>query len=184
MTDEELVELFWSRSELAIAETEKKYGALCGGIAQGILESRQDAEECVNDSMLRLWNSIPPARPRSMMAYLGTIGRNRALELYRKRRTKKRGEGCGTAVLDELSQCLGGREEPLADSVVIRDVLNSFLGELNEEQRAVFLRRYWACQSVAEIAKAIGAGGGRVESMLHRLRERLRERLRKEGIEV
>ena len=91
MTDTELVELFFARSEKAIEETTKQYGGFCRGIAMGILNNQQDAEECLNDSLLKLWKSIPPARPRSMMAYFGSIARNRALEIYRKRRAKRRG---------------------------------------------------------------------------------------------
>ena len=185
MTDMELIELFFARSERAISETSEKYGALCRGIAYGVLENRQDSEECVSDSMLKLWNSIPPARPRSMMAYLGAIVRNRAVEIHRSHHAKKRGEGLQPAIFEELEFCVGKQDEGvLADSIVIRETLNAFLRSLNEEQRAVFVRRYWAAQPVVEIARELGTSRGRVEGMLHRLREKLRKKLEKEGIDV
>ena len=180
MTDQELIELFFARSERAIAEVTDQYGALCRGIAYGVLENRQDSEECVSDSMLKLWNSIPPARPQSMMAYLGAIVRNRAIEIYRKRRAQQRGEGKQAAIREELESCVGRQDDAVgADSMVIRETLNAFLKGLNREQQAVFVRRYWAAQPVAEIARELGTNRGRVEGMLHRMREKLKEKLRK-----
>ena len=185
MKDEELIELFYARSERAITETSQKYRCFCEKIANNILNNRQDTEECMSDSLLKVWNSIPPARPSSLAAYLARIVRNTALHVYERKCAQKRGSGAFALLLSELEECVGDpSQDSVVESMLIRSVLNRFLDGLNPEQRAVFVRRYWTAQPIEQIAAEIGVSKSKVESMLFRLRNRLREELKKEGIMV
>lgn len=186
MEDEQIYELYWARNEEAITRTHEKYGPWCRGIAMRILEIREEAEECVSDTYLQVWNNIPPQRPNVFRAWLGRITRNLALTRYRRSHAEKRGGGQTALALEELRECVSGREsvETAEDSREIAAAINAFLGSLPEVQRSIFLRRYWHMTSIAEIAKAYGMSESRVTSMLHRMRKKLREMLEKEGIAV
>ena len=186
MDDAQIIELYWARNEDAIAETHTKYGSWCRGIAMRILEAREESEECVNDTYLQAWNNIPPQRPGVFRAWLGRITRNLALTRYRKLHAEKRGGGQTALALEELRECVSGsstieREE---DSKAIAEVINRFLGTLPEEQRNIFLRRYWHVSAIADIAAACGMSQSQVTSMLFRLRKKLRQMLEQEGIAV
>ncbi len=171
MEDSELIKLFFARSEKAISETSQKYKRLCEEIAHHILNNHQDAEECVNDAWLKLWNAIPPEHPESLQAYLGKIVRNTALHMYELRHAQKRGNGQFDLLLSELEDCIGDpAQESATDSMVIRGVLTRFFEHLNRENRAVFIRRYWAAQPIEVIAAETGFSQSKVESMLFRLR--------------
>ncbi len=182
--DKRIIDLYFARSEEAIAETGRHYGGYLSTIAHSILGSPEDTEECVNDTYLKAWDSIPPARPYSLKAYLAKIARNLALHRYEKAMAEKRGGGEIPLVLSELDECLPDRssvEDGINESI-LTDALNRFLGSLSKEQRIVFLRRYWYNASIAQIALDMSMTEGKVKSILHRLRAKLRLVLEKEGI--
>lgn len=184
MEDEEIYELYWKRNEEAIVQTHKKYGPWCRGIAMRILQHREDAEECVSDTYLNVWNHIPPQRPNVFRAWLGRITRNLALTRYRIYTAEKRGGGQTALALEELGECVSGREDTEAtlDSLETVTVINRFLAALPALQRSVFMRRYWHLSSISEIAKAYGMREGQITGMLHRSRKKLRAMLEEEGI--
>ena len=184
MDDEKIVELFLVRSEQAISETKDSYGAYCTKICSNILKSREDTEECVNDAYMKLWETIPPQRPRSLKAYLSKIIRNLALDRYEKNHAKKRGSGKADAVFEEIEQFYCSRSDELADSIAIRDAVNRFLGTIDKQQRVLFVQRYWFFCTVKEIAKMHGLGESKVKMTLKRTRDDLRIYLQKEGIGV
>ncbi|MBR7184835.1 MAG: RNA polymerase sigma factor [Clostridia bacterium] len=179
MDDSAIITLYEARDEAAIDATARQYGHLCVSIAQGILGSREDAEECAADAYLRLWNAIPPAKPESLSGYLGRIVRNLALNAAEKRQAQKRG-GEVLPLLEELSECLPAAE-PEGE---IDAILDRFLAGLPDENRRLFLRRYWYCDSTRTLARRFGLGEGAVKLRLHRMREALRRELEKEGIDV
>lgn len=183
MDDGAIIELYWARSEQALVRTQEKYGAYCLSIAWGILKSRGDSEECVNDTYLRAWDAMPPERPAALRVFLGRITRNLALDRLKSRTRLKRGGGQLTLALEELGECVPAGDDPArhADELALREALDRFLSELSEDARVIFLRRYWYMLSVAEIARGLGVGQSRVKSSLARSRERLRELLEKEG---
>lgn len=180
MEDRQIIELFWNRSEEAVTAAAEKYGNYCHRIAYNILASREDSEECVNDTYLRAWNAIPPHRPENLSAFLGRITRNLAFDRYAMATADKRGGGELPFVLDELQTCLPqpGMEEKLA----LTDALNRFLGSLKPEQRKIFLLRYWQVESVTEIAKKLHMTESKVKMTLLRTRNQLRSILEKEEI--
>lgn len=186
MEDTAIIDLYWARSQQAISASEEKYGAYCHTIARRILDREEDAEECVNDTYLRAWEAIPPARPGAFRIWLGQITRNLSLDRWKSLRAEKRGGGA-ELLLGELEDCLpasgGGPERELEDQE-LAELLNVFLRGLSREGRAMFLRRYWYGESVAEVALALGCGEGKVKSSLFRSRKALREYLEKEGIAV
>ncbi|MBQ9150741.1 MAG: sigma-70 family RNA polymerase sigma factor [Clostridia bacterium] len=181
ITDAEIVELYFARSEQAIAESEKKYGLTCHRIAYNILHSDEDAEECVSDTWLKAWNAIPPERPGKLGAYLGTVTRRIALTRYEHRRAARRFAGVESS-LEELTECIPENSLSVADEVVLKLAINGFLSSLPTRTRMIFMRKYWYMDSVADIAEAFGMTEGAVKVTLHRTRERFRKWLIKEGI--
>ena len=184
MEDHAIIELYWQRQETAIQETAVKYGAFLSGLSWNILRSRDDAEECVNDTYLRAWNAIPPQRPSAFKLWLGRITRNLSLDRWRKARAEKRGGEGMEVLLGELDVCVPapqGVEHHLEDQEIAA-VISAFLRTLTAQNRAMFLRRYWYGQSIADIAGAMHCGEGKVKSSLFRSRTALRETLEKEGI--
>ena len=186
VTDEEILDLYWRRSQDAISRTSEKYGSYCFTVAHNILYSYEDSEECVNDTWLRAWDSIPPTRPGILKAFLGKITRNLALNRYEKKHTKKRGSGEVESCLEELEECVSSGEQPdtLADQIVLTQVLNQFLAGMKAQNRRVFVQRYWYMMSVKEIAREQAMGQSQVKMILMRQREKLRELLEKEGIDI
>lgn len=182
MEDERILELFWQRSELAIRELEQKYGRLCRRVARGVLTDAQDAEECVSDALLAVWNSVPPARPDSLMAYLCRTVRNQALKKYRYNRAEKR-DGCAALPLEELAAGLGGSDTTAeeVDARLLGQAINVWLHGLTPERRRIFVLRYWYSASVDEIARAMACSQSKVKSALFRMRGELRAYLEKEG---
>lgn len=186
MEDSAIIDLFWARSEAAISEASNKYNAYLRQIAKNILSTQEDCEECVNDTLFNAWGSIPPARPLSLKAFLGKIARNLALDRYRADNAKKRGEGNVALAMDELFDLSDGRdhESAMIDRIVLKPVLEDFLRGLKEEERRLFLKRYWYFMSIKEIAEDMGLGESKVKTTLMRTREKLRDRLNSEGIEI
>ena len=183
LPDEEIVNLYFDRSEEAIAACQVKYGKSCHTVAYNILHSDEDAEECVNDTWLRAWNSIPPERPTRLGAWLSTVTRRLALTRYEKKTTAKRNGGM-EASLEELSECVTAGSLTIADEVALSEAINGFLASLPTRTRMIFMRKYWYMDSIADIAKALGMGESAVKVTLHRTREKFRKHLAKEGITV
>ena len=169
MEDKEIVALYLAREERAIDETAARYGSYCHAIAKNLLGNSADAEECVNDLWLSVWNSIPPNRPDVLRTYLGKLVRRIAVDRIRYRTAEKRGGGEIPLILDELSECLPAEDPSDGDSL-----LTEFLAELPEKERQVFLCRYYYGEPIREIAQRFGYTESRVKSMLYRARERLK----------
>lgn len=184
MDDQQIIELYWKRSDDAIAQTQKKYGRLCYKIAFNILGSHQDSEECVNDTYLRAWNVIPPERPEKLSAFLCRITRNQALKRYERNTAEKRGGGEIPLALEELSGCIPdpGSVTALTEQRELTRQLNGFLSGLNAENRRIFLRRYWGLESVRDIALDLALSESKVKVTLHRTRKKLKNYLEQEGI--
>ncbi len=184
MEDKQIIELFWMRVETAIAETSNKYGKYCYYIAYNILHNEQDSEECVNDTYLRAWNTIPPQKPNNLATYLGKITRNVALDKYRYYKREKRGQGQVMFVLEELEECLPAEKdtEQEVSEKILADAINSFLRTLPVEKRKIFMRRYWYFSSVGEIARDFSLSESNVKVILLRTRNKLKDFLEREGI--
>lgn len=181
MEDREIVALFWARAEEAIARTAEKYGAYCRSIIRRILPLAEDVEECLSDTYWGAWNAMPPQRPEVLPPLLGRIARNAALDRYDYCRAQKRSAAFET-VLDELGDCAGGDATLAAvDCALLGEAIGGYLRLLPPVRRQVFLRRYWYCDSVGEIAARYGFTASKVKSMLHRTRRGLKEYLMKEG---
>lgn len=183
MDDAAILDLFFTRSESAIVELDAKYGPLFHTLAYNILSSDRDAEECVNDAYLGAWNAIPPERPERLSAYICRIVRNQALTRRRQERAAKRGGNYAVA-LSELSECLAapGRVTDELDAKELSLALERFLDTLSEENRVVFLRRYWFSDSCSKISERVGISEKAVRARLTRLRKQLKKYL--EDMEV
>ena len=181
MDDLDIIELYFARDEKAIRESDRKYGALCRTIAKNILDSAQDAEECVSDTWMRAWNIIPPERPHRLEAFFASITRNLALDRWRQSRTEKNGGGTAALCLDGLKNTVSASADPVEDTL-LRDLLNRFLRELKPDAREIFLLRYWYFCSIEEITHRTGKNNTAVRVSLFRTREKLRKYLEKEGI--
>ncbi len=183
MEDERIVELYWERDEDAISETAVKYGNYLTGISYGILADRADAQECVNDTYHHAWQAMPPQRPAVLSAFLGKITRRISIDCWRKRHAAKRGGGEMLLVLDELEECVAGTAEveKEMEQKELACTIDSFLEELPDTERRVFMCRYWYMESIAAISERFGFSQSKVKSMLHRTRGKLRVRLVKEG---
>ena len=184
MDDSKIIELYMDRSEQAISETDRKYGRYCHYIAYNILHNDEDSEECVNDTYLRTWNSIPPKRPNKLQTFLGKITRNLSLNKYEKQSAEKRGSGQIPLILDELTECIPAdrNSETLVEDMVIKETLDRFLENLSADARKIFVRRYWYMSSVKEIAEEYGLSESKVTVTLFRTRQKLKTVLEKEGI--
>ena len=184
MDDTQIVELYWARKESAIEETAAKYGSYCRSIAENILQNQDDAEECVNDTWLGAWNSMPPHRPSVLSTFLGKLTRRISIDKWRRNTAKKRGDGQLPLVLSELEDCVsdGKSIEEKAERKLLAEVIASFVKSLPETEQKVFLCRYWYMDSVSSIASRFRFSESKVKSMLFRTREKLRVRLEKEGL--
>ena len=183
MEDFEIVEMYWDRDENAITETDRKYGKYCRKIAFSIVTNKEDMEECVNDTYLQTWNSLPPQRPERLSTYLGKICRNISINLYEKLTAEKRGGNETDACLDELSELIGGSSEveEQLDLTVLTDLINKFLKRCEKQARTVFVQRYWYMMSVKEIAKENRMSDSNVKITLSRTRDKLKVYLEEEG---
>ena len=180
MKDQDIIELYFARDERAIAETDKSYGRVCMQVSMNILNSRPDAEECVNDTYLKTWHSIPPTRPNSLCAFVCRIARNLSLNRLRDLRRERRNREL-TLPLDELELCVPATIE---DAVELSDLLNGFLEGLDKENRGIFLGRYWYSYSVEELAAAVKLSPKAVYKRLQKTREALRVYLGERGYRV
>jgi RNA polymerase sigma-70 factor (ECF subfamily) len=183
--DEAIIRMFTARQEQALTETESRYGKWSRRLAFRILGDRQDAEECANDVLMQLWDSIPPVIPQSLPAYISTLTRHTALNRFEERKAAKRGGGQMASALDEIAPFLADPEQDMEDSfteIALRDALTAFLGTLPAENRLIFLARFWSFQPVAEIAAEHGMSVGAVKMSLKRTKDKLRKYLKKEGL--
>ena len=181
MEDLQIIELYWQRNESAINESRTKYCGYCSAIANNILHSAEDTEECVNDTWFRAWNTMPPEKPGRLAVFLGRITRNLAIDRYRRDRSQKYGGGQTELCLDELGECIG-EDSPIEDRLALRELLNSFLYNLPDKNR--FLLRYWYMMPIAEIAKRNDISEGAVKMILQRVRNKLKDYLEQEGVGV
>lgn len=184
MEDEAIIALYWARNQTAITATAEKYGTFLYNLSWNILRSFPDAEECVNDTYLRTWNAIPPARPTVFRAWLGRITRNLSLDRWKSARAEKRGGDAAELLLGELDDCIPTPDqvEKHLEDQEIAQLISSFLRALPSENRIIFLQRYWYGDSVAQIAAKLHCGEGKVKSSLFRTRKALRSYLEKEGV--
>ncbi len=185
MEDKDIIKLYWERSENAISETAKKYGRYCHYIAYQILYSDLDAEEIVNDTYLKTWNTIPPNRPEPLKPYVGMITRQLSYNAYEAKTAQKRG-GQFHTVLGELSECIPDSDSgnDIGESVALCDALNRFIRSLPNKTQIIFMRRYWYASPISEIAKAFGMSESHVGVLLFNTRKKLKKFLSKEGFEV
>ena len=183
MDDTRIVALYWDRSDEAIPETASKYDSYLTSISYNILASREDAEECVNDTYHDAWNSMPPHRPSILSTFLGKITRRISIDRWRKLTADKRGGGELALALDELEDCVSGTGsiENEMERRELEKLFNDFLNALPVTERRVFLCRYWYMDSIQSIAQQFGFSQSKVASMLHRTRAKLRAVLAKEG---
>jgi len=185
MQDREIVDLYWARSEHAVSETNGKYGAYCRKIAMNIVSNAEDSEECINDTYLSAWNTMPAERPERLAPYLATIVRNHALTLYRKTHSQKRGSGETSLALDELWEVASSSTtEDEVDHSLLTQHINRFLGTLDTNDRIVFVRRYFYVDALSDIAAACSMSESAVKSLLFRLRQKLKKALLQEGYEL
>lgn len=185
MEDSQIIELYWQRSESAIAETARKYGKLCRHIAMNIVGNLSDAEECENDTYVSAWNAIPPTRPSVFSAFLTKIVRNIALNRYEYNKAQKRNNEFDL-ILDELEGCVAGKDtvESAYEAGELASMLDEFLEQLTKERRVMFVRRYWYSDSVKDIAKRLQISESKVKTTLFRTRNELQDFLAARGVTV
>jgi len=178
MNDSEMIVLLQERSEAVLAEIEKHYKNQCMRVARNILGNEQDAEECFNDALLKLWNTIPPNNPNSLFAYLSVITRNAALDRYRHLTAQKRGEV--TLVFEELENCIPAPDE--TDENILAEIIDEFLNDEEAQNRKIFLLRYYEASSISDISSLLSVPEASVKMRLLRLRKRLKKHLVKKGV--
>lgn len=175
MQDEQILDLFFARSEQAIRELDRKYGRMCHKLSLQILNNRLDAEECVNDAYLGMWNAIPPARPHPLPPYLCKIVRNLSLKLYYRNTAAKRNSVYEIA-MQELEPCLSSPDtvETVIESKELARLIEGFLDTLTTENRVIFMRRYWFCDTYTQIAERMELTEKTVSVRLTRIRRQLK----------
>lgn len=185
MEDSQIIELYWERSEEAIAETAKKYGAFCHRLAKNILTLHEDAEECVNDAWHKAWSAIPPQRPVVLRAWLGRVVRNLAINRWNHDHAGKRYAGV-EQLLSELEDCIPSPRtlEHELEEQELTDYLNVWLASLDREDRRLFVRRYWNGEAVKDLAGERGVAPTVMAKRIYRLRQSLRASLEKEGYSI
>lgn len=183
MKDDRIIELLFERDESGLRAAEEKYSDICHVVASNILNSREDCEECLNDTLLAVWQSIPPESPQSLRAYMTRIIRNLALKRSRDTNVWKRRANV-QMVGDELLAIIPDGTDLAVEyeSKRIGEILNSFLEKSPQKEREIFVMRYWFNESIAGISENAGFSESKTKSLLMRMRGRLAEELRKEGI--
>ena len=180
MNDQDIIDLYFARNEQAIAETQKSYGKACMQVSMNRLDSHPDAEECVSDTYLKTWNSIPPTKPGSLCAFVCRITRNLSLNRIRDLRREKRDQGL-TVSFEELEACIPAAME---DAGELSSLLNSFLESLDETNRVLFMGRYWYSYAIDDLAAPMGLTDKAMYMRLHKTREKLRAYLAERGYRV
>ena len=184
MEDKQIVNLYWARSERAIEETERKFGSYCRTVSYNILASTADAEECVNDTWMKAWYSMPTHRPSLLAPYLGKLTRWLSLTRLRENNSLRRGGGELPLVLDELAETLdsGADTERELEIRELNRELRRMVKALSKDERDVFLSRYWYMASIKEIAEKTGFSESKIKTMLHPTRKKLLTQLEEEGL--
>ena len=177
MEDTEIIALLGQRRESALDEIIRRYGRMLRSFAGRILPTAQDAEECMNDALLDIWNTIPPQCPESVASYAAMLTRRRAIDRVRRLTAKKRGGGVYLVALDELEDCIPAHTESAEDADALREAINSFLAELSAEDRLIFMGRYFALESVESLAGNNRLTKNTVNIRLSRMRKKLKSRL-------
>lgn len=182
--DEMIIALYLERNETALSETKEKYGNYCFRISYNILHNWEDAEECLNDTWQRAWDSIPPQIPERLSVYLGKITRNLSLNRLKQANAAKRGCGQRDLALAELQECIPDRQrvEQVVEDKRITEVIERFLYDQPSLKRRLFLRRYWYLDSITDLARRFGITESKVMSVLFRMRKELKKQLQKEDI--
>jgi len=185
MSDAAIVDLYWQRDETAIKETESKYSGYLSKIAYNILSDFEDSKECVNDTYLKAWNSMPSQKPSELSTYLGRITRQVSIDVYRKRNRKKRQSNLSLS-LSEIEECVPGKSNPEqeTEAALLDELINSYLRGLPSDKRTVFLCRYYFLDSMKDIAENHGLSVANVKTILHRTRAGLKKYLEKGGFSV
>ena len=186
MTDDErIIDLFFERDQQGIRELDMKYGKICLNFSYNIVNSRQDAEECVNDAYLGAWNAIPPARPNPLLSYIVKIVRNISLKIFWRKQAAKRG-GNYKIALEEIEGCIADRKT-VEDEIEARElacIIEEFLDTLTVENRVIFMRRYWFADSYKDIAEFMALSEKNISVRLTRIREKMKQYLLERGVFV
>jgi RNA polymerase sigma-70 factor (ECF subfamily) len=182
MDDKTIIDLLWSRSEVGIEQMKNKYGRLCGSIICHILPDMRDVEECISDTYIRIWNTIPPELPRSLRGYLARIARNVALDRYAHNHAQMR-DSALTISYEELEPCIAYADNIYSENL-LRELINGFLRKQPKERRIMFVRRYFYGESNKQIADYFGYSEEKVRVTLFRMRNQLRKILQKEGVQL
>lgn len=184
MEDTNIIALYLARDQQAIAETDRAYGGRLQALSERIVQNREDAQECVSDTYLKTWETIPPQKPRFFYAYLAKLCRHFSLGRLDWNNAAKR-KAPVVALTQEMENCIPDQQrDRLEDRRELVRILNTFLAGLSPENRVIFLRRYWYCETAAEIARHCGLRENAVYTRLHRMRNQLKNHLAKEGIQV
>ncbi|MCL2187721.1 MAG: sigma-70 family RNA polymerase sigma factor [Defluviitaleaceae bacterium] len=186
LDDDKIIDLYFSRMEIAIAETRKKYGGRLFTVARNILFNKEDAEECVNDTLMKAWQHIPPKRPEMLGAYLSKIVRNLSINALQAKKAAKRGGDEVNLLLGELTECIASPHTPenTHEANEVTNALNMFLAKQEKTARVAFVLRYFHGESINNICTRFNMGESKVKSILFRTRKKLRTHLEKEGIAI
>ena len=184
MNEEEIVELLWNREESGVRQLENKYEKYCMTIVMRIVNNIEDARECLNDTWLRVWNSIPPHRPENLSGYVAKISRNLALNRWQKNRAAKRGGDVMKMAIEEIQECVPGKDTPEQAVLVkeIKETIEKYLKTKDAGKRTIFLQRYFYMMELGEISDCMGIKETTIRSILSRMRKELKEYLAEEGI--
>ena len=185
MEDGKIIDLFFARSERAIRELDKKYGKVCRNLSYRIVNSRQDAEECVNDAYWGAWNAIPPARPNPLLSYMVKIVRSISLKAYWRNEAAKRGGHC-TVALEEIERCIADSKtvEAEVEAKALARIIEDFLDTLTTKERVIFMRRYAYMDAYADIAKRVGISENNISVRLTLIRQKMKQYLTERGVFV
>ena len=181
LSDDEIIALYWARNENAIKHTDDKYRAYLLKIANNILKDMQDSEECLNDTYLSAWNTIPPERPYLLKAFLAAIIRNQSLMVGRRQKAQKRAAMSQAVSLSELEDVLADTRET-DDAHMLAMVIESYIASLDKDQRYIFLGRYYFGKSIDDIASEMGVSRSKISKQIAYIKQTLREKLQEEGI--
>lgn len=184
MEDTEIITLLMERRESALDEIIRRYGRLLKNFAGRILPTLQDVEECVNDALLDIWNTIPPKRPASLASYAAMLTRRRAVDRIRRLTAKKRGGGVYLVALDELEDCIPDNTAPDEDGDLLREAIDIFLADLSPEDRLIFMGRYFALESIESLAEHNNVTKNTINIRLTRMRKKLKSKLEERGIAI
>ena len=186
MNDDEIIELYWNRNEHAIEETSNKYDKYLMKISNNIISNIEDNKECVNDTYLKAWNSIPPYRPKALLVFLSKITRQLSIDMYRKKSAAKRIKSDYQVSLTELEDIIPDSKEVHTEieTRLLKESINNFLKSLNKDERDVFIARYFYFYPIKKIATYCDMSESKVKSVLFRTRKKLKDYLNKEGYDI